>query len=191
MFVKLAGRRFLRVTQGVMKNLILTFLLKSALRACLVNLFGYAHIISLGDQVMRPKLGGGGGQPRPGLRSEHHLSHQPWAPGQSICGCAPVPVSWLMNVTSVCRAPGLQVQHEAVGLRGKWENPVPAHRPRVAGGQTCSWWGIHHRDDLCAGIQSRDFPGGPAASSALPVQGSTGSIPGWGTKIPYAMKPRW
>lgn len=55
----------------------LTFLLKSVLRACLVNLFGYSHIISLGDQVMRPKLGRGGGQPRPGLGSELHLSHQP------------------------------------------------------------------------------------------------------------------
>lgn len=61
MFVKLAGRCFLWVTQGVMKNFIFTSLLKSALMACLfVNLFGYYQMTSMDDQSVRFKLEGGG-----------------------------------------------------------------------------------------------------------------------------------
>ena len=187
MFVKLAGRRFLRVTQGVMKNLILASLLKSAPRACLVNLFGYSRTISLGDQAMRQELGGVGGQPWPGVRPEHHLGHRLWAPGgasveASLCQFA----GWW--TWQVCvELPVLQVRHEAVGSRGKWGNLLPAHRPRVAGGDRPGADGEY----ILEMVSTQGLPWWSAASSAPPTQGSTGSIPDWGTKIPYAVRPRW
>ena len=33
----------------------------------------------------------------------------------------------------------------------------------------------------------RNFPGGPAVKNPPSKAGNVGSIPGWGTKIPYAM----
>ena len=36
--------------------------------------------------------------------------------------------------------------------------------------------------------KQRDSPGGPLAS--LSKAGNVGSIPGWGTKIPYALRPK-
>ena len=35
-------------------------------------------------------------------------------------------------------------------------------------------------------VTSRDFPGGPVVENPLGNAGDMGSIPGWGTKIPYA-----
>ena len=38
--------------------------------------------------------------------------------------------------------------------------------------------------------KSRDFPGGPVVKTSLPNTRCTGSIPGWGTKIPHALWPK-
>ena len=35
---------------------------------------------------------------------------------------------------------------------------------------------------------SRDFPGGPVVKNPLSNAEHTGSIPGWGTKIPHAVR---
>ena len=35
-------------------------------------------------------------------------------------------------------------------------------------------------------VPARDFPGGPVVRLCAPNAGGTGSIPGWGTKIPHA-----
>ena len=40
--------------------------------------------------------------------------------------------------------------------------------------------------DLLLNFHSRDFPGGPVVKNLPSKAGDTGSIPGWGTKIPHA-----
>ena len=37
---------------------------------------------------------------------------------------------------------------------------------------------------------SRDFPGGPVVKTSPSNAGGAGLIPGWGVKIPHALKPK-
>ena len=39
-------------------------------------------------------------------------------------------------------------------------------------------------------LNFRDFPGNPVVETSLSNAGGTSSIPGWGTKIPYALQPK-
>ena len=39
-------------------------------------------------------------------------------------------------------------------------------------------------------MHSRDFPGGPVVKTSPSNAGGAGSIPGWGAKIPHALRPK-